>query len=121
MLVAPPDRNLVDAFVQAGVTDKAPFAGRENDTVGIAATWSHIGSHASKYQGDLAAFTGRTARARRAETVIGLTYQVQVSAWLQVQPNLQYDFNPKDGVLNPATSRRISDTLVFGLRTNVTF
>ena len=36
VMVAPPDRNLVDGFVQGGIISSASFARRENDTVGLA-------------------------------------------------------------------------------------
>jgi porin len=43
---APGDRNLVDLGVNAGVTLKAPFKGRDNDVVGLAVGYAKIGSHA---------------------------------------------------------------------------
>ena len=43
---APGDRNLVDLGVNAGVTLKAPFKGRDNDVVGVAVGYAKIGSHA---------------------------------------------------------------------------
>src|ERR1700722_10361815 len=50
---APGDRNLVDLGVNAGVTLKAPFKGRDNDVVGVAVGYAKIGSHAE----DLASAT----------------------------------------------------------------
>ena len=118
---APPDRNLVDLFVQGGVSFKAPFAGRENDTVGAAVSWAHIGYDAAKLNSDQAAFTGQPIPVRRSETQLELTYQAQLADWLQVQPDLQYVVNPGGGLPNPNTRKRIGDAAILGLRGTVTF
>ena len=118
---APPDRNLVDVFVQGGVTYKAPFAARESDTVGFAVSWAHISPDATKLSSDLVAFTGQASPIRRSETQLELTYQAQLAGWLQVQPDFQYVFNPGGGVPNPDTGKRVGDTAVLGVRTVITF
>ena len=64
VMVAPPDRNLVDGFVQGGITYKSPFAGRENDTVGLAASWAHISRNVSRLDKDTIAFTGQALPVR---------------------------------------------------------
>ena len=119
---APPDRNLVDVFVQGGVTYKAPFPGRENDTVGVAASWAHVSQRAAKFDSDAAAFTGQPIPVRRSETQIEVTYQAQLAAWLQVQPDFQYILNPGAGIANPRRpGRRVGDAAILGLRGTVTF
>ncbi len=118
---APPDRNLVDVFVQGGITYKAPFAGRENDTVGLAVSWAHISQNVAKLDTDTIAFTGKVMPVRRSETQVELTYQAQLAAWLQLQPDFQYVFNPGGGLLNATTGRRVGDAAVLGMLANVTF
>ncbi len=118
---APPDRNLVDVFVQGGVTYKAPFAGRENDTVGIAASWAHIGRNASKLDADTIAFTGQVIPVRRNETQLELSYQAQLAPWFQLQPDFQYVFNPGGGLLNARNGRRVGDAAILDLRATLTF
>lgn len=118
---APPDRNLVDLFVQGGVTYKAPFAGRENDTVGIAASWAHIGRNASKLDTNTIGFTGQVIPVRRSETQLELSYQAQLAPWFQLQPDLQYLFNPGGGLLNARNGRRVGDAVVLDLRASITF
>ena len=51
MMGAPGDRNLVDLGINAGVTLKAPFKGRDNDVVGLAVGYAQIGSHAQDFAG----------------------------------------------------------------------
>jgi len=118
---APPDRNLVDVFVQGGVTYKAPFAGRENDTVGIAASWAHIGRNASRFDIDTIAFTGQVIPVRRNETQLELSYQAQLAPWFQLQPDFQYVFNPGGGLLNARNGRRVGDAAILDLRATLTF
>ncbi|CAG9212537.1 Porin [Paraburkholderia tropica] len=118
---APGDRNLVDLAVNAGVTLKAPFKGRDNDVAGLAVGYAKIGSHAQGFASDTATFTPGYP-ARSAETVLEATYQVQIAPWWQVQADFQYVFRPGGGVPDPQNSaRRVGDEAVVGVRTVVAF
>lgn len=56
------------------------------------------------------------------ETLIEVTYQVQVTPWWQIQPDIQYVLNPGGGILDHVNPFRVlSNELVAGIRTNVTF
>ena len=118
---APADRNVVDWFVQGGVTYKAPFLARPNDTVGFAVSWGHVGQNAAKFDSDTLAFTGRAIPVRRAETQLELTYQAQLTPSIQLQPDLQYVFNPGGGLPGLDVTRRVANATVLGVRANVTF
>ncbi len=120
-MAAPDDRNLVDLFVQGGVTYKGPFA-RDNDTMGIGVEWARIGSRARAGDAATAVATGSFVPVRSSEAVIEATYQAQVEPWWQVQPDFQYIFNPGGGLLDPARpTRRIGDAAVLGIRSVLTF
>jgi porin len=57
-----------------------------------------------------------------SETYIEATYQWQLRPWLQIQPDLQYVFNPGGGVANPnQPNARVGDEFVLGVRTNILF
>jgi porin len=118
---APGDRNLVDLGVNAGVTLKAPFKGRDNDVVGVAVGYAKIGSHAE----DLASATASTTPgypSRSAETIIEATYQFQVTPWWQLQADFQYAFRPSGGIANPDNPpQRIGDEAIVGVRTTIEF
>ncbi len=119
---APGDRNLVNFYLDAGLTYKGPFAGRDSDTVGLGVAYARISDTASKLDSDTARFTGGLYPIRRHETVLELTYQAQLAPWWQLQPTAQYVFNPNGGVPNPQSpAKRLGDAAVFGLRTTVTF
>lgn len=118
---APGDRNLVDLAVNAGVTLKAPFKGRDNDVVGLAVAYAKIGSHAQGLASDQARFTPGYP-SRNAETLVEATYQYQVTPWWQLQADFQYVFRPAGGIPNPETpSKRIGDEAIVGVRTTITF
>jgi porin len=119
---APGDRNVVDRSLNAGVTLKAPFPGRDNDTVGLGYGYAHISASAAALAQDTARFTAGFVPKRGSENFIELTYQAQLAPWWIVQPDLQYVFMPSGGIANPLNpSTRIKNELVLGLRTNLTF
>ncbi|WP_028227048.1 carbohydrate porin [Paraburkholderia ferrariae] len=118
---APGDRNLVDLGVNAGVTLKAPFKGRDNDVVGLAVGYAHIGSHAQDLASAQANYTPGYL-SRSAETILEATYQYQVAPWWQIQADFQYAFRPAGGIPNPENpSQRVGDEAIVGLRTTVAF
>jgi len=119
---APGDRNLVNFYVDAGVTYKGALPGRESDTVGLGFALARISDTAAKLDADTARFTGGPYPIRRHESVLELTYQAQVAPWWQVQPTAQYVFNPNGGVPNPQRPlKRLGDAGVLGVRTTITF
>ncbi len=119
---APGDRNLVDFFVNGGVTYKGLLASRPDDSIGFGIMYARVSDRARGSDMDAATFAGQSRPLRRGETVIELTYQAQVTPWWIVQPDFQYIFDPggKTGLPdNP--SQEIGDAAVFGLRTTITF
>jgi len=122
LMGAPGDRNLVNFYVDAGLTYKGLVPGRDSDTAGLAVGVARISDTASKLDADTARFNGGFYPVRRHETVLELTYQAQIAPWLQVQPTAQYVFNLNGGVPDPANpTRRLGDALVLGVRAGVTF
>ena len=116
------DRNLIDMYAQGGVDYKGPFAGRDNDSVGLAVSYAHISDRTSQLDRDRAAFSALLLPIRHSETLMELTYQAQLAPWWQIQPDFQYIFSPGAGIPDPARpTRRIGDAAILGLRTNVTF
>ena len=120
---APEDRNLVSFSTNAGVTLKAPFEGRDNDTVGLGFGIGKISNGARGFDQDFAANNpGTFAPVRSVETFVELTYQYQIAPWWNLQPDIQYLFRPSGGIVDPNNANRIvRDEAVFGLRTTITF
>ncbi len=119
---APGDRNLINFYVDGGVTYKGLVPGRDSDTAGLGVAVARIGDTAAQLDADTRFAAGGSYPIRRHETVLELTYQAQIAPWWQVQPSAQYVFNLNGGVPNPKNpTKRLGDAAVFGLRTNVTF
>jgi porin len=116
------DRNLIDFSLNAGVTMKDPFTYRTDDTFGLGMGYTHVSSRVSAYDRDVAVLTGTFNPARGSEAFVEATYQYQVTPWLQLQPDIQYVFNPGGGLADPNDpNTRIKDELVVGARTNILF
>ncbi|KWZ49101.1 porin [Burkholderia savannae] len=121
VMAAPGDRNLVSVAANAGVVLKAPFEGRDNDSVGLALTYVKVGSHARALDENFANFTGGPYGVRTSETTLEATYQYQVTPWWQLQADAQYTFNAGAGQNPSDPTQPLHNTFVVGLRTNVTF
>jgi porin len=116
---APGDRNLVNVFLDGGITYQGAF-GRDNDIMGLGVGWARISNAAQA--GDAVLAGSGFYPIRSSETVIEATYQAQITPWLQLQPDFQYVINPGGGILNPnQPTKRIADAAIFGLRASVTF
>jgi len=111
---APGDRNLISFSANAGVTLTAPFEGRDTDTVSLGMGYAKVGRNAAGLDLD----SGN--RMRNGETYLEATYQYQLTPWLQLQPDIQYTLNPGAGQNPDDPTLRMGDTLVWGLRTNIT-
>ncbi|HTJ94076.1 MAG TPA: carbohydrate porin [Pararobbsia sp.] len=123
VMYAPTDQNLVRASANLGVTLKAPFNGRDNDTAGLAVTYIKVSDQARQSDQDfIDENPGTFALLRSSETVLEATYQYQVTPWWVLQADAQYVFNPGGGIVNPNDpTQKIKNEFVLGLRTNITF
>jgi porin len=118
---APSDRNLVDFYLDGGVTYKGLF-GRNNDEIGIAFGYARISAAARQFDTETALVAGEPLPVQISETVVEATYQLQLTPWWALQPDIQYIKNPGGGIPNPnAPPARIGNALVLGLRTVITF
>ncbi len=117
------DRNLITFSMNAGLTFHEPFLGRDDDTFGIGMGYAQVSSAAAALDRAAAFYNpGTFVPARGGETYLEITYQYQVTPWWQLQPDIQYVFNPGGGIANPnAPLQRVGDELVLGLRTVVQF
>jgi porin len=117
------DRNLINFSLNAGLTMHGPFSGRNDDTAGVGMGFARVSDSATGLDSDAAVYNpGAYAPARHNETFLEATYQYQVMPWWQIQPDVQYVFNPGAGIANPNNpTQRIKNEAVLGVRTNITF
>jgi porin len=118
---APGDRNLVSFAANLGVVLKAPFAGRDNDSAGLALTYTKVGNYAHDLDLDNITFNGNPYGVRTSETTLEATYQYQVNPWWMLQADVQYTFNAGAGQNPDDPTQILRNTLVIGVRTNITF
>lgn len=117
------DRNLSTFGLNGGLALHDPFNGRPADTFVMGFGWQHLGPGAVGASLDAAAFNPGVFVAPRAdEWVFEANYQFQATAWMQIQPNVQYVHNPGGGILDPQNpTRKAGDALIGGLRVNIAF
>ncbi len=121
------DRNLIRSSMNAGLVYHEPFRNRADDTFGVGMGYVHVTSGAQGADRDVATYAAISDPysfnpVRGSETYVEATYQYQLRPWWQLQPDLQYVFNPGGGVVNPSNpTHRVQNELVLGLRTNILF
>jgi porin len=118
------NRNLINLELDAGLTYKGLFPGRDADLIGIAASYGRIGGAARGLSSDAVLFSGVAQPIRDYETVLELTYQLTVAPWWVLQPDLQAIFHPNGHTAAPLPApvgQPIPNALVLGLRSTITF
>ena len=96
------------SYVGAGLTAVGIIPGRDSDEVGLALAYARNGSHYMSLQ----RLQGLAVAS--AEKTIELTYLMQLTKWLALQPDLQY-------IMHPSTDPTIPNALVFQLRFEISF
>jgi porin len=121
---APGDRNLINLEVDAGLTYKGLLPNRQLDVLGVAVGYVRIGAAARALASDESMFTGIEQPARDYESVLEVTYQVNLAPWWILQPDLQVIFHPGGNVAAPLPApptQLIPNAVVVGLRSSITF
>jgi porin len=119
------DRNLISFSANAGVVYHDPFRNRPDDTVGLGMGYVRVSSQVAAYERELASYAAQTDSGgfyavQGSESYVEVTYQRQMRPWWQIQPDIQYVFNPGAGVVDPsAPTRTVRNEFVIGIRTNI--
>nr|WP_082071204.1 carbohydrate porin [Komagataeibacter xylinus] len=110
------DRNQISFAIDAGLNLKAPFKGRDNDTIGLGWGIGRASSGFRQFNRDSQSLVPGN------ENHLELTYQAQVTPWMVMQPDFQYVWHPAGGGSDPSFPyRRTGDEAIFGLHSNITF
>lgn len=109
------DRNAIAFAVDAGLDLKAPFAGRDNDTLGLGGGMGRATYGQRRFDRNTHAIE------QGNEALVELTYQAQVTPWCVLQPDFQYVIAPSGGIYAPGTHHRVGNEVVFGLHSSVSF
>lgn len=106
--IADKNVNEFDSYLGGGIVYKGLITGRDADIIGLAFASCHTGN---KYRASVFR-EGNTAPT--FETDIELTYNLKLTNYLELQPDLQY-------IINPINSEKGSNTTAFGIRSSVEF
>ncbi len=99
-----PDLNRIEVFWSVGVLGQGLLPGRATDLIGLG-TYSALGS---------ARYRDTVAPGFERETGVELFYDLDVTGWLRIAPDLQYIFQP-------GAKTSSDDAIVLGLRARVSF
>ena len=102
--LSPQNSSFINFYIDGGLNYKGLIPTRENDILGAAVAYGHLNNDP---QND----DGRSNPGY--EIVLEATYQIELSPWLSVQPDLQYVIHP--------SGTNIANALVLGARTTVSF
>ncbi len=123
LIGAPPDRNVIDLYTDAGFFALGLVPGRPDDGFGLARAFAKISSAAQAADRTFDLVSGVPAPVRDFEGVIEATYDATILPGFMMQPTLQYIVHPGGNVANPYGSgiAPIPNALVAGVTTVVRF
>ena len=121
---SPPDRNLIDLYLDGGVGFVGLVPGRSLDRIGIGVAYMRISNAGRNLDRDMQLFSGLPSPVRSNETLLELIYEAHIRPGWLLAPYFQYVFRPSGGIPNPTDPSglsRIGDAAVFGLTTTLRY
>jgi porin len=121
---SPPDRNLIDLYLDGGIGISGLVPGRPADRFGMAVAFMRISGAARNLDIDTQFFNGLPGPVRSNETLLEFIYEAHLKPGWLLAPYFQYVFRPSGGIPNPngpSGISRIGDAAVFGLTTTVRY
>ncbi len=104
--------NTMPFFANGGLVYQGLFPSRPHDTAAFGVAYGAFSRQLARSQRD-ARSAGSGAGIQQYEVALELTYIVQATKWLQVQPDLQY-------IINPGGTGKIPNALVLGFQLALT-
>jgi porin len=121
---SPPDRNLIDLYLDGGIGFVGLVPGRPLDRFGMGAAYMRISGAARNLDRDSQFFSGLPSPVRSGERVLELIYEAHIKPGWLLAPYFQYVFRPSGGIPNPndpSGLSRIGDAAVFGVTTTLKY
>ena len=121
---SPPDRNLIDLYLDGGIGFVGFVAGRPQDRFGMGIAYMRISNADRTLDRDTQVFTSMPRPVRSNESVLELIYEAHIKPGWLLAPYFQYIFRPSGGIPNPndpSGLSRIGDAAVFGLTTTLKY
>ncbi|NKF22123.1 carbohydrate porin [Solimonas marina] len=107
-----------DWFFDVGFVQKGTFASRPHDTVGFVYTQQRYSDEALENLRLSRAASGGSGTPHASQPMMELSYGIQVTPALRVQPNVIYDIHP-DQFGDPSRTRNLPNAWVVGLRVDL--
>lgn len=112
---APRDRALFEFVSDFGLSWAGPIPGRDDDTLGVGFVHARLSRDVRAFERLDAEVNGTSYEAYSdPESVLECFYNVQLTKWWTVRPDVQWIFNP-------GGSAAVADAVVVGLRTSIVF
>ncbi len=121
---SPPDRNLIDLYLDGGIGFVGFVPGRPLDRFGMAVAYMRISDADRNLDRDTQLFSGLPGPVRSNETLLELIYEAHMKPGWLLAPYFQYVFRPSGGIPNPTDPgglSRIGDAAVFGLTSTLRY
>jgi porin len=121
---SPPDRNLIDLYLDGGLGFVGLVPGRPLDRIGVGMAYMHISGAAQNLDRDTRFFTDTLSPVRSSERVLEVIYEAHIKPGWLLAPYFQYIFRPSGGIPNPNDPTgvsRIGDAAVFGVTTTLRY
>jgi len=118
--VSPSDENLVDRFADGGIVEKGLIPTRPADLFGVAFAYSHVSSAERDFDLAERMYVNPDYPLANYEFQLEETYQITLTKWWALQPDVQEYFHPGGNAANPGGRLR-KNALVAGLRLIASF
>lgn len=121
---SPPDRNLIDLYLDGGIGFVGFAPGRPLDRFGIGLAYMRISGAARSLDVDTQFFNGIQSPVRSSEALLEIIYEAHIKPGWLIAPYFQYVVRPSGGIPNPndpAGVSRIGDAAVFGVTTTIRY
>jgi len=105
---SPPDRNLIDLYLDGGIGFVGFVPGRPLDRFGAAMAYMRTSNTARNLDLDTQFFSGVPSPVRSSETLIEMIYEAHIKPGWLIAPYFQYVFRPSGGIPNPNDPTGIS-------------
>jgi porin len=121
---SPPDRNLIDLYIDGGVGFVGFTPGRPLDRFGIAVAYMRISNADRNLDRDTRFFSGPPSPVRSNEALLEIIYEAHIKPGWLMAPYFQYVARPSGGIPNPndpSGISRIGNAAVFGLTSTLRY
>jgi porin len=121
---SPPDRNLIDLYLDGGIGFVGFAPGRPLDRFGIGLAYMRISGAARSLDVDTQFFSGIQSPVRSSEALLEIIYEAHIKPGWLIAPYFQYVVRPSGGIPNPndpSGVSRIGDAAVFGVTTTIKY